>query len=365
MNQLPPQQSDGKPLPGPMRIKYFLLVFAIAFFFLGRILWPFWSILVLSFLLVNIFQPVYLFLSKQLPRSVASGLTCLMIIALVFFPLLFFTGALTGEALSFYNWVRDSQVWMRFQDFIQQSQFITRMQAPLKDFGIDFQPAQITASLAYFAKAGGLFLYDQASSWAANILQSVALFFIMILVIFFLFMDLLRLKEFLFKLSPLPEDENRLLVKKFEEIANAILKGSGICGIIQGIIGGVLFSIMHLPSPILWGCIMSVLAFLPIFGIGLVMLPAALALAIDGQTATASSLVISYLVLSLGMEYLIKPKLVGSQVEMHTLLVFLSIIGGISVYGILGIIYGPLIITAFLTLSNIYLRRYDQYVQIM
>jgi predicted PurR-regulated permease PerM len=54
---------------------------------------------------------------------------------------------------------------------------------------------------------------------------------------------------------------------------------------------------------------------------------------------------------------------VGDQVQMHTLLVFLSIIGGLSVYGILGIIYGPLIVTAFITLSEIYLKKYDYYVQ--
>ena len=62
------------------------------------------------------------------------------------------------------------------------------------------------------------------------------------------------------------------------------------------------------------------------------------------------------------MEYLLKPKLVGDQVKMHTLLVFLSIIGGLSVYGVLGIIYGPLIVTAFLTLSDIYLEKYDDYI---
>ena len=68
---------------------------------------------------------------------------------------------------------------------------------------------------------------------------------------------------------------------------------------------------------------------------------------------------IFYIILSFSVEYIVKPKMVGTQVKMHTLLVFLSIIGGLSVYGILGIIYGPLIITAFLTLSDIYLKRYD------
>lgn len=365
MDRLQPPEPTHSDQPGPMRIKYFLIVFAIALFFFGKILWPFWSILILSFLLTNLFRPFYLLLNKKLSDKMASALTCLVIFTLVFLPLLFFTIALAGEALAFYNWVRDSQIWLQFHEFIQKSPLLHEIQRALKDFGIDFKPAQITDTMAYLAKSGGLYIYNQASAWAANIIQFVALFFILLLVIFFLLIDLPKLTEFLIKLSPLPDDEDRLLLRKFEEIANAILKGNGICGIIQGIIGGLIFSIMGLNSPLLWGGVMAILAFLPIFGIGLVMLPAAVVLAIDGQTASAITLAVLYICLSFSMEYLVKPKLVGSQVQMHTLLVFIAIIGGMSVYGVLGIIYGPLIITAFLTLSNIYLKRYDCYVQKM
>ena len=108
---------------------------------------------------------------------------------------------------------------------------------------------------------------------------------------------------------------------------------------------------------------MAILAFFPIFGIGLVMIPAALILAFSGKIGAGVFLFVVYALLSFSVEYLLKPKLAGDQVQMHTLLVFLSIIGGLSVYGILGIIYGPLIVTAFITLSDIYLKKYDYYVQ--
>ncbi len=104
----------------------------------------------------------------------------------------------------------------------------------------------------------------------------------MILVIFFLLMDQPKLIDYMVRLSPLPEDENYLLIKKFHEIANAILKGNGICGLIQGILGGAVFSIMDLNSPLLWGSVMAILAFLPIFGIGLVMIPTAIFLIAEG-----------------------------------------------------------------------------------
>jgi predicted PurR-regulated permease PerM len=357
-----PQHEDPQVLSS-MGVKYFLLVFFVSIFFLGKILFPFWSILVLSFLLSSLFRPIYAFFAQKLLPNISSVLTCLLIIAIVFIPLLFFTLALTEEALGLYHWGRDSRVGLKLQLFIQDSPIIENLRLYLQEVGFDFKPSQVTDSLSYLARMGGLFLYNQASNWAANILQFVILFFIMILVIFFLLIDQPRLVDFLVKLSPLPDDEDRLLIGKFEQIANAILKGNGICGIIQGVLGGAMFSIMGLNSPILWGGVMAILAFLPIFGIGLVMVPAAVILAVNESVGQGVFLFVFYLILSLSIEYLFKPKLVGDQVKMHTLLVFLSIIGGLNVYGVLGIIYGPLIVTAFLTLSDIYLKKYDDYIQ--
>ncbi len=292
-------------------------------------------------------------------------MTCILIFAIVFVPLIFFTFAITDEALNLYQWGRDSRVGLKLQAFVQESLIIAHLREYLQEVGFDFKPSQLTASLSYLAKMGGLFLYNQASSWAANIVQFLFLFCMMILVIFFLLIDQPKLIQFLIKLSPLPDDEDRLLLKKFEEIANAILKGNGICGLIQGVLGGTIFSILGLNSPILWGGVMAILAFLPIFGIGLIMIPGAILLAINDRVGAGIFLFIFYLVLSLTIEYVVKPKMVGNQVKMHTLLVFLSIIGGLSVYGVLGIIYGPLIVTAFLTLTNIYFKKYDYHIQRM
>lgn len=344
-------------------VRYFLVVFLISAFFLGRILWPFWSILVLSFLLTSLFRPVYTFLNRSLPDYAASIATCLLIVALVFVPLIFFTGSLAGEALSLYNWGRDSQVGLKLQTFLQESPIVVRLQQQLLEFGVEFKPTMVTDTLTYLAKEAGLFLYKQATGWAANIMHFLGMFFMMILVIFFLLIDLPKLREYLIRLSPLPDDEDRLLLNKFEEIANAILKGNGVCGLIQGILGGGIYSIMGLNSPILWGCVMAVLAFLPIFGIGLVMIPTAIILAINGRVGEGIFLFCYYFTLSMSVEYFLKPKLVGKQVRMHTLLVLLAILGGLAVYGILGIIYGPIIVTAFLTLSEIYLDKYEQHLE--
>jgi predicted PurR-regulated permease PerM len=185
----------------------------------------------------------------------------------------------------------------------------------------------------------------------------------MLLICFYLFVDQKRLLSFIFDLSPLPDDQDQILFRKFKDMAGAILIGNGLCGLIQGVLGGAVFAIFGLRSPILWGVIMTLLAFLPIVGIGAVFIPAALYLMLKGRMAAGVFFIIFYIVLSGGVEYLFKPKLVGKRVQMHTLLVFLSIIGGLQLFGILGIIYGPLVVTGFLTLTDIYHTSYQNLVE--
>jgi predicted PurR-regulated permease PerM len=182
------------------------------------------------------------------------------------------------------------------------------------------------------------------------------------LIIFYLFIDQQRLLAFIVNLSPLPDAQDQKLFQKFKDMAGAILIGNGLSGLIQGFAGGTVFALFGLASPFLWGVIMCLLAFLPIVGIGVVFLPAALFLFLKGRIAAGLFFVVFYLVLSGGIEYLIKPKIVGKRVQMHTLLVFLSIIGGLKLFGILGIIFGPLIMTGFLTLTDIYRASYQNLV---
>jgi predicted PurR-regulated permease PerM len=91
--------------------------------------------------------------------------------------------------------------------------------------------------------------------------------------------------------------------------------------------------------------------------------PASVYLFLKGRIAAGIFFIIFYIAVSSVIEYVIKPKLVGNKVRIHTLLVFISVLGGLKVFGMLGIIYGPLVITAFLTLTDIYRSSYETYIR--
>ncbi len=359
-----PESKPKKPF-SPLVFRYFLLLFLVSSLLLGRLLWPFFSILILSFLLAGLFQPVYRFFNEKLKFSdqFSSLVTCFLIIFVVFLPLMTFVIALSKEVLSIYPLIKDKNLALMLQQLLEENETVGRIKDIFAGFGIELHPERLTRVLSEFGKVAGLFLYNQASSWAANIMHFVFSFFMMIIVIFFLLIDQERLISYILELSPLPDQQERQLFKKFEEIAKAVLVGNGICGLLQGFLGGAAFMFFGISSPILWGGIMAILAFLPIVGIGLVLVPAAAILFLKGNVGAGIFMLIFYGTLSFSVEYLLKPWVVGERVKMHTLLVFLSILGGLSVYGVLGIIYGPLIVTAFLSMADIYRDNYSEHVR--
>lgn len=338
--------------------KSFTVAFLLSILLLGLVLSPFWQLLILAFLLSGIFRPVYSWLRRWVSPWMASCLTCALVALIIFVPLTFCITALSSEALNIYQIGRDSNLLLKIQQAIQNSKWIAEAQKMLLDMGINFQPADVTNLLADLSKNAGLFIYGKASAWAANIMSFVAQFAFLILIIYFLLMEMDALIRFLIRLSPLTDEQNTLLLNKFQEIAGVILIGNGISGAIQGVAGGVLFAMLDIGSPVLWGGVMGIFAFMPIIGIGSVLMPASALMLLNGSPGKAAILCIFFAVVFFLVEYLFKTNFVGSQVKMHTLLVLLAVLGGMAVFGVLGIIYGPLIVTAFLTLTEIYFREY-------
>jgi predicted PurR-regulated permease PerM len=346
-----------------MILWFFLAVFIVSCILLGWLLWPFISVIVLATVISGVFNPIYRFFNNKINPTLSSLLTCLIIFFVLFIPVTFFVGILANEAYDLYLSARETVQTMQIRDMLENSELIAEANEILDKFNIKITAEQITNVVSEIGRTIGFFLYDQLSSITANVLSFIVNFFLMLLITFYLLIDSKRLAAFIVGLSPLPDDQDKKLIQKFKDMSGAILIGNGLGGLIQGTLGGSVFWLFGLKSPFLWGVVMALLAFLPIVGIGAVFIPAAVYLFLTGRIAAGIFFIIFYLVLSGSIEYFFKPKLVGKRVQMHTLLVFLSIIGGLKLFGILGIIYGPLVVTAFLTLVDIYEASYQKLIE--
>jgi predicted PurR-regulated permease PerM len=338
----------------------FSIYFIVSILMLGWLFRPFVSIMILGVTVTGLFNPVYRFFESKMQPAIASLLSCLIIFCVLFIPIVSMVGILSKEAYDLYLMARNAVLSNQIRMLLEDNRVIETINQWLANLNIQFTAADLNRAISEAGRVVGLYLYEQARAITSNVLSFIINFFLMLLVIYYLFIDQKRLLAFILNLSPLPDEQDQQLLRKFKDMAGAILIGNGLGGLIQGVLGGMAFALFGLRSPYLWGVIMGLLAFLPIVGIGLVFIPTAVILALTGRVAAGVFFIIFYALLSGGIEYLFKPRLVGRRVQMHTLLVFFSIIGGLNLFGILGIIYGPLIVTAFLTLTDIYRSSYQK-----
>jgi predicted PurR-regulated permease PerM len=182
----------------------------------------------------------------------------------------------------------------------------------------------------------------------------------MMLIIYYIFKDGTRLKSYILELLPFPEGQQKLVAEKFSEVGRAVILGNTVSSIIEGILGGFGFFIFGLGSPFLWGTVIGIMGFLPMVGPSAVFIPAAVIILIHGKTGLAIGFLIYSVIYTSIVEYIIKPRYIGKGMQMNSVLVFLGILGGLKLFGVLGVIYGPLIITILLALLEIYRLEYKE-----
>jgi len=347
---------------------YRTAVFFMTFLFsVGLFLWmlrPFLYTLVLALILVGLCHPLYLRLIKPCGDRnwLASSLICLALFMGLFVPLVFLIISLSVEVANFYTYLRGALTVDSLNHFIAgHTDKAERLSDLLAHLGVDYNLNDIQNDIIRLSKEAGLWLYNWTGMLAGQIMTFSLQFVLLIMFVYFLLIDGHRVKEYLMALSPLPRDQEELLLHKFHDMTLAMVVGNGLAAIIQGIIGGLGLAFFNIQSPLLWGTVMAIFAFIPFIGISVVFIPIGAYMLLVGETVKGIAFLISFGILSLLVEYLLKPKLVGDRVKVHILLIFISIFGGLATFGLLGIIFGPLITIAFLSMVEIYHKNYGKH----
>lgn len=344
-------------------VKFFIISLVLSLFLLLALFWSYLPAIVLAFLVSSVSYPLYVQIRKFFNgRETFASLCMILIIFLVLvIPSGWFVRTLSNETFEFYKRTSSSVSLKKIQEaFESNSRWALRIRKLGKMTGMKFTPESIENMAASIGKTVGLFLYKQISSTASNILSLLINFFLMMLTVFYLFRDGWRLKDYIKQLLPVPKEQLYQVVRKFQEMGKSLIIGNGLSGIVQGVLGGFGFFFFGMPSPFLWGTIISFMALLPIVGASIVFVPGTIILILQGKAGTGIGFLAYNLFYSSLIEYFIKPRIIGKGMQMNSLLVFIGIIGGIKLFGILGIIYGPLIITIFLTLAEIYRLEYKE-----
>jgi predicted PurR-regulated permease PerM len=302
-------------------------------------------------------RPIYHWLEIKLNgrRSLASILTLILLLIVVVLPLGVLTGVVTGQAIKV---SQSAMPWVKAQ--IEQPGVFTDFLATLP-----FYDQIVPHSELIMRKAGEMvgsishFLINNLSSATLGAVQFLFMLFVWLYTMYFFLMDGDKLLEKILYYLPLQDHDEQQMLDRFTSVTRATLKGTAVIGILQGGLAGLAFWVVGIPSATFWGVIMVVLSIIPSVGTALVWVPVALILGLGGAVGKAVGLVVFCGLVVGSLDNLLRPILVGKDTQMHELMIFFGTMGGIFMFGMIGVIIGPIIAALFVTIWEIYGQAFE------
>ncbi len=175
------------------------------------------------------------------------------------------------------------------------------------------------------------------------------LFFVMLYALFYFVKEGPGLLTSSLRLVPLSDEDKSQMLTTFTSVTRATLKGTVVIGIIQGALGGLAFAVVGIPGPVFWGVIMAVMSTIPAVGPAIVWVPAAIFLVAEGEYGLAVGFTIWCVAVVSTIDNLLRPRLVGADTKMPDVMILLGTLGGLMMFGAVGIIIGPIIAALFIT----------------
>lgn len=334
-----------------LNVYFFFLVLLLVGVTVFFIFLPFLTAIVAAAVLAVLFRPTYEFFLPRLRQSTvgASLATCAVVLIIIVTPILFALSLAIGEANHLYVTIGQEH---SFTEFIESGIRSLRRLPVLNQVlsSPSFSTENVIEDLRSFSKnAVGLL---QAAY--QSVTQFVFWVFVMFFTLYYFLIDGHAALRKLMDLSPLRNEHETLLAEKFISMSRATLKGTLVVGVIQGLLGGLAFWIVGLPSPAIWGLLMILFSIAPFIGSAIIWFPAAVILFFLGMVWQSIFLMaVGFGVISL-IDNILRPKLVGKDTQMHPLMVFFATLGGIALFGLPGFVIGPVIVSLFMALGDIY-----------
>jgi predicted PurR-regulated permease PerM len=311
---------------------------------------PFIVTLGLAAVFAVVFNPLKRRLVMRMPAGPAAFCTLIIGVVCVLVPASLLSVQIFNEAQSLYG-------------TLSQPGSISQVQEALTSFGTALEPT-IPGSQAYFsavsdnltdyARRGLSWGLGHAGTLFTGTLTFLIHLFVFMMTLYYLLKEGPKLMDAVGRFSPLTKDETSTLVARLSTTINSVVRGSLVIALLQGLLTAIGFTIFGISNSILWGSLAVVAALIPTVGTGLIFIPAVLFLLYMGHAGSAIGLAV-YGFLGVGIvDNLLRPYLLGGKASIHPLLILLSVLGGIALFGPGGLFLGPLVISLLLGLLSIY-----------
>jgi len=312
----------------------------VALYLCWLMLRPFISVLEWATVLVIVFYPIHRQLAKKIKRRGLSALvSCVLVIVVVVAPLTLLAIALANELSSV---ARTLPTYVAH--LLDPTTPITGQVSQWLRDRVALDASSSQAFITDQLKNAGSKLIGQTLGVMGNILGGIVRAFFVIFTMYYLFRDGDQIVRALPGALPLSSHQSEAILARTRQVVSASVYGVVTIATIQGMLAGIAFWALGVPSPLLWAVLLGFVCMIPIAGSFFVWLPASIYLLLTGHWTKALLLVLWGAFIISTIDNFLRPRLIKNQTKLHELFVFFSVLGGISVFGLLGIVLGPVIL---------------------
>lgn len=313
--------------------KYFLVFISLAIIYVSFLLIrPYISALLFAIILTYIFYPIYKRINKIIKnKDVSAFIMIVLILLIVIIPIVLIANALLGEFITLYDSILDLDIEATLGPILES---LGRMNVYIMDIVDDLMKFGMNA----------------VSMFIISIPTKMLELFITVFTSFYLFKEGPKIFNRVKVLAPLKEEEGKLFFREFSNITKGIIYSIFACALAQGIVGGIGFWFFGVSNPILWGIMMGGLALIPMVGPSPVWGIASISLALSGNFFMGMGLFLYGVFIISTVDNMIRTAIVGKKAHVHPVVTLIGVLGGLSVFGFIGVIVGPLILSFFILL---------------
>lgn len=335
-----------------------LLVAGITLLFL-MVIRPFIMAVLLAAIFAGLTYPLYRWIRNKLGgrQGLAATTTLLVLLLGVGVPLGGFLVLVANEAVQI---SRGAEEWFQEQEDVltQARRWVERL--PYADRVLP-EEGEVAAQFRTVVERTGPMLMGTVAAATRGTLSFFLQLFVLLYALFFFLVDGPAILRTILGYLPLGPEQEETLLERFVSVTRATLRGSLLIGVIQGALAGLAFWIAGVPGAAFWGTVMVVLSVIPALGAAVVWVPAVLYLFVTGEMAAGVGLLIWCAIVVSTIDNFLRPRLVGRDARMSDLLILLSTLGGIVLFGAVGFIVGPIVAALFVTIWHIYGETFDDW----
>lgn len=332
-----------------------IVITAGAIYLCWSLIFPFIDVLAWATVLVIVFYPVHKRIAERIKSPSWSAIvSCLLVIVTILLPLSLISLAVVNEASKFAQ-----QVQQNGGNLLDpNSPFFARILGWLGQY-VDVEQLRSGNFLAERLQSMSGAIANRTLGVVGGVAGAIVQIFFIIFTMYYFFRDGENIRHGIYNMLPVGKKDSHEIFERTRDVIGASVYGVVVIAVIQGAIGGIAFWLLGIPSPLLWSVVMMVLCLIPLLGAFVVWVPAAIYLVATGAYVKAGILVFVGAVIIGSIDNFLRPRLVGEKTRLHELLIFFSVLGGLQVFGVLGIVLGPVVVVVTLALIDV-LRRADE-----